>query len=153
MAEGRLVTDDVTAWLNIAVNDRFQLYIDGTLSGSGSRKDDTYKFAFPRLNVDKPGILVAASDDEGRFGFLTAGQLAGSDLTSSPENWESLGNMAHEEWRHLSDAEKRSRRWARPEINDSYAVSGDWPTGATRLWTPDQKSGNVLFRYVYPPER
>ena len=149
VADGRLVTDELTTWLNVTVNSRFQLYVDGTLSGSG--QGDTYRFAFPDFKGGRPEILIAAHDDGGRFGLVTAGRFARYDLKSSPENWESLGNMTYERWRSLSGAEKRSKRWTRPEINLRYPVDGDWPEGAARLWAPNQESGDVLFRYVYPP--
>ena len=81
--------------------------------------------------------------------MLTAGRLGGYDLKSTPENWESLGNMTYEEWTGLSDDQKRSSRWTRPQINESYQVDGDWGQDAKRLWAPNQESGSVLFRYVY----
>ena len=149
VADGRLVSDQQPTWLNINVNSSFELYVNGTLSATGH--DDTYKFSLKRPSGGRPEIVIAAHDDGGRFGLLTAGRFAGFDLESSPENWESLGNMTYEDWMNMSGSQKRSIRWERAEVNDSYSVEEDWPRGSKRLWAPNQESGDVLFRYAYPP--
>ncbi len=149
VADGRLVSDEQPTWLNINVNSSFELYVNGTHSGTGH--DDTYKFSLKRPSGGRPEIVIAAHDDGGRFGLLTAGRFAGFDLESSPENWESLGNMTYEDWMNMSGSQKRSIAWERAEVNDSYSVEEDWPKGSKRLWAPNQESGDVLFRYAYPP--
>ncbi len=100
VADGKLVTDEVPTWLSINVNSSFELYVDGMLTGTGDA--DTYKFS-ARPSGTRPEIMIAAYDNGGRFGLLTAGSLNGYDLNSSPENWESLGNMTHDDWINMSE--------------------------------------------------
>jgi len=46
VADGSLVSDEQPTWLNINVNSSFELYVNGTRSGTG--QDDTYKFSLKR---------------------------------------------------------------------------------------------------------